>query len=155
MLAFNGNDAVGLFKDGILIDILGTLGDDSDYAKNTTLVRNADIAVGSIVFDAVQWSSYEQNTCDDLGNHSQSLNLENLIKNHIKLYPNPFKKGFFYLDAIETTFVEVYNFTAVKVHSCLLQLGLNKIDLQGFSSGVYILKIQTKSNSWTQKIIKQ
>jgi hypothetical protein len=39
-MAFNGNDAVGLFKNGILIDIIGTFnGGTANFSIDETAVR--------------------------------------------------------------------------------------------------------------------
>lgn len=72
-LTFNGNDPVGLFKDGILIDIIGTFnGGSSNFAKDKTLRRKADIASPSSTYKVSEWESYPQNTSNDLGKHTFS-----------------------------------------------------------------------------------
>ena len=49
--SFNGNDAIGLFKNDVLIDILGDFNSSSDYAQNTTLVRKPEVDRPTITFD--------------------------------------------------------------------------------------------------------
>lgn len=70
IVTFNGNDAIGLFKNGTLIDILGTFGSSANYAQDVTLVRKADIDSPSNPYDAAEWDSYASNTFTDLGSHS-------------------------------------------------------------------------------------
>ena len=70
-MTFNGNDPVGLFKNGTLIDIVGTFnGGSSNFAKDTTLRRKSNISSPSTSYTVSEWDSFSQNTFDDLGNHS-------------------------------------------------------------------------------------
>ncbi len=71
VLTFNGNDPVGLFKDNVLIDIIGTFnGGSSNFAKDVTLRRKVDVGTPSTTYQTSEWDSYPQNTFDDLGNHT-------------------------------------------------------------------------------------
>ena len=78
---FNGNDALGLFKNDVLIDILGTLGDATVYAENTTLVRNATITNGSTVYNANEWTSYHKTLAPICAKTLGVTNLEPKNKN--------------------------------------------------------------------------
>jgi len=73
-LSFNGNDAVGLFKNGVLIDIIGTFnGGTANFAKDQTLRRKETITSPSTTFDkAVEWDTFPSNTFDGLGAHTTS-----------------------------------------------------------------------------------
>ncbi len=73
-LSFNGNDAVGLFKNGTLIDIIGTFnGGSTNFAKDQTIRRKETITNPSTTFDKTgEWDVYAQNTFDDLGSHTTS-----------------------------------------------------------------------------------
>ena len=85
---YNGDDAVGLAHNGILIDAVGEEGDDpgtgwsvagvTDATKEHTLVRKASVTQGNIDWassagtDACdsEWSVYDQDTFDYLGSHN-------------------------------------------------------------------------------------
>ncbi len=70
-LTFNGNDPVGLFKNGVLIDVIGTFnGGSSNFAKDKTLRRKSGISSPSATYKVIEWDSYSQNTFEDLGKHS-------------------------------------------------------------------------------------
>ena len=73
-LSFNGNDAVGLFKNGTLIDIIGTFnGGTSNFAKDQTLRRKETVTSPSITFDKTgEWNTFAKDTFDGLGTHSTS-----------------------------------------------------------------------------------
>jgi endonuclease I len=72
-LTFNGNDAVGLFKNGVLIDVVGTYnGGSSNFAKDKTLRRKETITAPNTTYTTTEWSTFAQNTFSGLGTHTIS-----------------------------------------------------------------------------------
>lgn len=68
---FNGNDAVGLFKNGTLIDIIGVFnGGSSNFAKDVTLVRKSSISSPNTTYTIAEWNQFPQNTFSNLGSHT-------------------------------------------------------------------------------------
>lgn len=68
---FNGNDPMGLFKNGTLIDIIGTFnGGTANFAQNTTLVRSSDIKSPNSTYSEAEWTSHASNTFTFLGAHT-------------------------------------------------------------------------------------
>ncbi|MET2855178.1 ExeM/NucH family extracellular endonuclease [Vibrio owensii] len=63
---FNGDDPIALLKDGEVHDIIGVMG-DVDFGKDTTLVRNSDALTPSATYDASQWTVFEKDNIDGLG----------------------------------------------------------------------------------------
>ena len=94
---FNGNDALGLYKNDVLIDVIGTIGSDPGTAWDVagvpnatvdkTLVRKSDISQGNTDWaqqagtnaDNSEWIVYPLNTFDYLGSHQFGLNHESDI----------------------------------------------------------------------------
>ncbi|WP_347548440.1 cell wall-binding repeat-containing protein [Pseudalkalibacillus hwajinpoensis] len=71
---FNGNDVVTLKKNDDIIDSLGQIGSDSDFAKDVTLVRNDSVTTGDSdatdAFDfTTEWTSHAKDTFTFLGAH--------------------------------------------------------------------------------------
>lgn len=65
---FNGNDPIGLFKNDILIDIIGKFaGGSADFAKDVTLRRKADAAAPSATYDENQWEKAGTDDVSGLG----------------------------------------------------------------------------------------
>lgn len=65
---FNGNDPIGLFKNDILIDIIGKFaGGNADFAKDVTLRRKADAAAPSATYDENQWEKAGKDDVTGLG----------------------------------------------------------------------------------------
>ncbi|GGG32918.1 hypothetical protein GCM10011344_37320 [Dokdonia pacifica] len=71
VISFNGNDAVGLFKNGVLIDIIGTFnGGSSNFAKDVILRRKPTVLSPSTTYTTSEWDSFPSNTTSDLGSHT-------------------------------------------------------------------------------------
>lgn len=64
---FNGNDAIGLFKNGVLVDIIGTLDDPEDFGKDVTLRRRTEVTEPTILYDPNEWDLFEMDNVEDLG----------------------------------------------------------------------------------------
>lgn len=68
---FNGNDPVGFFKNGVLIDIIGTFNSgDADFAKDVTLRRKSNVTAPSSTYDASQWETLSKDDVSGLGSHT-------------------------------------------------------------------------------------
>ena len=152
---FNGNDAIGLFKNDILIDIIGTLGNSDTFAQNTTLVRNSDVAAGSSIFDIDQWDSFDINSCENLGIHDQVLDVENHLLNSIKLVSNPFSGNILEIISENYYKYEILTISGIKLYNGNINPGLNQINNLFLSSGTYILKLLSKNSIVVKKILKK
>lgn len=82
-LGFNGDDAIALRKNGVLVDLIGVIGTDpgSEWGtgnastQNNTIVRKPDSCDGNTAaagpFDpAINWDGFANNTIDNLGSHT-------------------------------------------------------------------------------------
>ncbi|MDN4490299.1 ExeM/NucH family extracellular endonuclease [Demequina sp. SYSU T00068] len=67
---FNGNDAVVLRHDGAIIDILGTLGDDTVWGADVSLQRGTTICTGSTTYVAGEWTDAGDMVHSGLGTHT-------------------------------------------------------------------------------------
>lgn len=157
-LTFNGNDAVGLFKNGILIDIIGTFnGGTADFAANETLRRNTNVAVPKATFNkSSDWTVYASDTCSGIGNRLANTKIEgNITTNNFDfaLYPNP-SNGMFTIQ-IENTknyLIEIYSTIGKKVYSKDDCTGTT-LNINHLQSGIYLIKITTDSFAKTKRII--
>lgn len=70
VMQFNGNDAVALFNGANLVDVVGTIGDSSDWGKDVTLVRKATATVPNTSYSATDWDLQATNTITFLGSHT-------------------------------------------------------------------------------------
>ncbi len=70
VLTFNGNDAIGLFKNDSLIDLLGDISSDDNFAQNSTLQRKSSVTNPNASYTLAEWDSFAQDTFSGLGNHT-------------------------------------------------------------------------------------
>jgi len=70
LMGFNGNDAIALLKNGIIIDIIGTPGSADNFAIDTTLVRKDNVYCGVTTYNSAQWNIYPKDTFTHLGSHA-------------------------------------------------------------------------------------
>lgn len=70
VMTFNGNDAVGLFKNDILIDLLGNANSSANFAQNITLQRKSSITSPNTTYTVAEWDSLATDTFSGLGSHS-------------------------------------------------------------------------------------
>ncbi|WP_040281428.1 beta strand repeat-containing protein [Psychroserpens damuponensis] len=90
---YNGDDAVALVKNGVMVDLIGNIGCDpgsswnegGNNTANSTLVRNSDICSG-ITIDpenspcdfptlASEWTSFASDTVSNLGSHTATCGI--------------------------------------------------------------------------------
>ncbi len=72
---YDGNDALVLTYNGVVVDSMGQVGDDSSWGAEVTLVRKPSIIAGDVISDdpfnpTLEWDSYAQDTFDYLGDHT-------------------------------------------------------------------------------------
>ena len=108
---FNGDDAVILRNNSVVIDAFGEVGTDpgSEWpggGQNDTLRRNSNICTGDTVpndaFDAsIEWAVFSQDTFDDLGQHTADCGggpadpvINEFVANHTGADTNAFVEVF-------------------------------------------------------------
>lgn len=88
---FNGDDAVGLYKNDMLIDIIGEIGVQEKWSgfgangtqgstENKTLVRAAHIKSPNNTFTWNEWDVYPEDTFTYFGNHTMNATTPGLAK---------------------------------------------------------------------------
>lgn len=157
-LTFNGNDAVGLFKNGVLIDIIGTFnGGTANFAADVTLRRKSTVTSPSTTFNlSSQWDSFSQDTCNNLASKmALPIEEEVIIQNsdEIVLYPNPSDGNFNvgYGNSISYS-IEIISFAGQKVFE-KQNTSDNAVSVSHLSKGIYIVKITTAEKTLTKKIV--
>lgn len=66
---FNGNDPIGLFKNEILIDVIGFKDSPENFGLDVTLRRNKTVIQPNISFKMEEWEVLEMDTVDGLGKY--------------------------------------------------------------------------------------
>jgi len=156
-LTFNGNDAVGLFKNGVLIDIIGTFnGGTANFAIDVTLRRKSTVTSPSTTFNlSAQWDSFSQDTCNNLGSKMARPIEEEVVEtsNEVLIFPNP-SNGIFNigLDNFDSPYdLEIFSFTGQKVFE--KQNSTDAVITAGhLAKGIYVVKIEKDSKTIIKKI---
>ena len=155
-LNFNGNDPVGLFKDDILIDIVGEFGGgSSNFAKDKTLRRKSTVVEPNINFDLdTEWEIFPMDTFDDIGGTHLTLSIEEEQWKQLSVYPNPTSDDFLNIKFSQDVKVEVFSIFGKKlIHTKLNQID-SILDISALSKGIYFIKVSHKGVSLSTKIIK-
>ncbi|KAF2340953.1 endonuclease [Flavobacterium tistrianum] len=157
-LTFNGNDAVGLFKNGILIDIIGTFnGGTANFAIDVTLRRKSTVTSPSTTFNlSAQWDSYSQDTCNNLASKMvQTPEIEEeVIADEIAIYPNPSNGNFNIQPGIVNSpySVEIFSFSGQKVFEKQNTIS-PEVLVHNLPTGIYIIKIIKGEKTAFKKVI--
>lgn len=157
-LTFNGNDPVGLFKNGVLIDIIGTFnGGSANFAVDVTLRRKSTITSPSTTFNlSSQWDSFSVDTCNNLGNKTLGVTKEKIVSDstEILLYPNPSNGNFFIsFDNSNAPYsIEIISVIGQKVFE-KQSTTQQSIAVNNLPKGLYVIKVVKEEKTFIKKII--
>ncbi|PQJ78676.1 endonuclease [Polaribacter porphyrae] len=154
---FNGNDPVGLFKNGVLIDIVGTYnGGSADFGKDKTLRRKSGVSSPNVNFDIDnEWDIVDKDNADDFGKHSVIvLNISSYKQLGIEFYPNP-----------ANDFIKIKNLSNKEIEKIFIYDVLGKkvfyqkkpqhnINIKTLSKGIYMLTFVIDNKVYKSRIIK-
>ena len=153
---FNGDDAVGLFKNGVLIDIVGVFGSSASFAENVTLIRKPTISSPSNTYDANEWKDTGLiNDFSNIGSHTSTLSVEKIDNNLFKLYPNPLNGSNLNIvntSSIQIKALKIYTINGREVISIANPTA--SVNLNGLHNGLYIVKLISDKGTSIQKLIK-
>lgn len=151
-MSFNGDDPIGLFKNGVLIDIFGNFSGDNSF-ENATYRRKESVTNPTTTFDVnAEWDQYAQNTFDDLGFHNQSLSITETDKSDLKLFPNPLNgSNQVYINSLEMLSFKVFNLLGQQQISG--KTGNGVINLPKLKPGVYLVQLSVGSRKMMKRLI--
>jgi endonuclease I/chitodextrinase len=154
---FNGNDPVGLFKDGVLVDVIGTYnGGKGMFAENKTLRRKNGVTKPNTTFDIVnEWDSYPQDTVNDIGIHSTVLGVQTFANSGFTLFPNPVISTLFITNTLGNEILSISIFNSIGKRVFITQQISKELDIPFLSKGIYFIKISTENGIFTTKFLKE
>lgn len=182
VMVFNGDDALGLRKNGNAIDIFGKIGEDPGYAwtddtsagftdanggdwwtRDHTLIRKANIKHGvttsPILFDpTAEWDTLAQNTFTELGTHNCDCYTPASVivqTNNILLYPNPStNNNILILQANQPLGnISLINMMGQTVRKLKSEQNIVTINTNQLSSGTYFIQVNNTGGFWEEKLI--
>ncbi|MCL7763033.1 endonuclease [Polaribacter sp. Z014] len=153
---FNGNDPVGLFKNGVLIDIIGVLNETAKNFGNMTLRRKLTVTKPNTTYTAAEWDQFNVGTYDGIGVYnSATASTETSDFISFSMYPNPVTGNKVYFKTRKNVEVSVYTVLGKLVKSTKITETKNNIDISNLSKGVYLVKLNTQNQFITKKLIKK
>lgn len=75
-LNFNGNDAVALCHNGIVVDVVGFAGEIAYWGQDKTLYRQPNVTHPSVVYDESEWQAAPKDDFSQLGRFEMQLDSE-------------------------------------------------------------------------------
>ena len=70
VLSFNGNDAIGLFKNNSLIDVVGNASSSANFGKDQTLQRKSSVNSPNTSYITSEWTVLAKDDYSGVGSHS-------------------------------------------------------------------------------------
>lgn len=75
-IAFNGNDAVALYHDGIMIDVVGEVNNPAMWGQDCSLYRETSVTHPTTSFDWNEWDKKSIDTFTGVGSHNMTLSAD-------------------------------------------------------------------------------
>jgi hypothetical protein len=160
----NGNDAIVLTNNGVIIDVIGKVGEDpgvawtddqgSWWTANHTLIRKNTVISGDndgldLFNPILEWDSLPQGTWSNLGSHTCDCIATSAVNDVKKVsyvvYPNPANSGEVITIKANSNIenIEIINILGERV----LTTTSNKINTHHISKGTYIILINLSDGS--------
>jgi endonuclease I/chitodextrinase len=152
-LNFNGNDPVGLFKNGVLIDIIGEEGNSSNHIQNKTYRRKSTISEPNTRFNSNEWDILSANTFDDIGSHTSILSTKSNAFKSFRMFPNPTNGEYVYFSVTDTATINIYTVLGKLVSTSVVTKNNNAIHISNLPKGIYLVKISSEKKYSTKKLI--
>jgi len=154
-MSFNGNDPVGLFKNGDLLDIIGDFdGGSQFFAQDMTLRRKGTISKANTRFDTSEWDILASNTFDGIGSHTSTLSSKKDSFQVFKMFPNPVYGDQVNFIVNDATTINIYNVLGKLVSTSKITKNSNVVNISTLTSGIYLVKIQSEKQYIAKKLIK-
>ncbi len=156
-LNFNGDDPIGLFKNNVLIDIIGTYNSGQiEFGTDKTLRRKKNITAPNTNFDLTnEWDIFDKDNADDFGQHNAIvLSTNSFSKDDIQFYPNPVGDILNITNNSNSKIknIAIYNMLGKKVF--YKPNPNHNINVKKISKGIYMLTFEVENKMYKSKLIK-
>jgi hypothetical protein len=159
---FDGNDVLGLFKNNVLIDVIGNLGSSQNFINiGETYTRLYVVnPIPSTTFEINEWHlllDNGNNVCPGWGyNDPGLLSTKDVQQHSFQIYPNPVNGNTVFIDTKNDASIAVVRIYDISGKKVLEQTNVaNQIDVQQLQQGMYIMQVEIGNEIVTKKLIKQ
>ncbi len=156
---FNGNDPIGLFKNDVLIDIIGVFnGGTVNFAKDVTLRRKNSVVNPNTTFDkANEWDEFAQDVVDNIGTHdAATASVSDELLSKFVIYPNPILDNTIYIKNSSNIVIDeviIYSITGKEIFKTSEIITNEGIKIKKPSPGTYFLKLKSNLGIATKKLL--
>ena len=152
----NGNDPIGLFKNGTLIDVIGVFNETTSNFKDMTLRRKITVTAPNAAYTGSEWEQFAVNTFNGIGKHSSATaSVAAANFSNFSMYPNPTNGNTLFFNLNKEATITIYNALGKHMQTEKIDATNKNIDVSKLSKGVYLLKISTNEQIITKKLIKE
>ncbi len=170
-MAINGDDAIELFKNGVVVDVFGDINTDGSgkdweyldgwaYRVNKTGPDGSTFEVGNWTFSGInafdnQTSNASASTPFPTASYTAAV--AGVVENQIEgfaLYPNPVTNRAFIISSangVEKN-IEIFSVSGEQVYSKKIKSN-QTIDISNLSTGFYLIKVEEEGKIATRKLI--
>ena len=170
-MGINGDDAVELFMNGVVIDLFGDIntdgtGEDWDhldgwaYRNNnqspTVAFNSADWTFSGIdVFDGVTTNATAASSFPIASYTNSTASVKNNAIEGFATYPNPITNSTFTITSNSSSkkTITIFNVLGKKVLSSSFSGVKSNVDVSAISSGIYILKVTEAGKTASKKLV--
>ena len=154
-MTFNGDDRIGLFKNDVLIDIIGDLDGTSDFAKDITLRRKLSVTSPNTTYTISEWDILPKDTVDGIGVYNSATASINANEfENFKMYPNPLNGNKLYFNVSDNVNIEIYSVLGKLIQSSKITESKKDMDVSNLATGIYLVKISNGNQFVTKKLMK-
>ena len=154
-MTFNGDDRIGLFKNDVLIDIIGDLNGTSDFAKDITLRRKLSVTSPNTTYTISEWDILPKDTVDGIGVYNSATASINANEfENFKMYPNPLNGNKLYFNVSDNVNIEIYSVLGKLIQSSKITESKKDMDVSNLATGIYLVKISNGNQFVTKKLMK-
>ena len=154
-MTFNGDDRIGLFKNDVLIDIIGDLDGTSDFAKDITLRRKLSVTSPNTTYTISEWDILPKDTVDGIGVYNSATASINANEfENFKMYPNPLNGNKLYFNVSDNVNIEIYSVLGKLIQFSKITESKKDMDVSNLATGIYLVKISNGNQFVTKKLMK-
>lgn len=156
---FNGNDPIGLFKNDVLIDIIGIFnGGSANFAKDVTLRRKSTVISPNTAFDLNnEWEEFPRDNVENIGRHdTATASVNDEILNKVEIYPNPVLNNTIYVKNTNGLIIDkviIYGINGKEVFKSSKTISSEGFKINKLNTGTYFLKMKSNLGNITKKIL--
>jgi len=168
---FSGDDALGLFKNGVLIDVIGiaderpdggwTVGDTTIATKNNTLLRKFSVTAGNTDWvvsagtnnETSEWIVKAEDYNENIGLFTPEPTGQNDLELfELTVYPNPTSGNVTIEGVMKNSTLEIYNIQGQMIYSSTVsESGIVTMNISENPAGLYFVKV---ANGAESKVVK-